>query len=63
MAGNSGKALQDAVPPAGTAVREWTRTIEESQAHARGSGLFLDITTKHLQSQNEKCRDSHHGIR
>lgn len=40
--GKSGKAMQGAVPPAGTAIREVAERIEESHGHARGGGLFLD---------------------
>lgn len=36
----SGKAMQDAVPPLGTALREVTRKFEESEGHARVCGLF-----------------------
>jgi len=59
MAGNSGKVVVEAVPSAGTVVREWTRRIEESQAHARGSGLFLDMRRSTCRA---KARSSVIGI-
>jgi len=36
MVGMSGKAMRDAVPPAGTAIREAIRGIEQSEGHVAG---------------------------
>jgi hypothetical protein len=55
----SGKVMHGAVLPARTAVREMSRTMEESEGHFSLSvcGLFLLLRTKHLPSQSVAIPD------
>jgi hypothetical protein len=48
----SGKAMQETVPPAGTAIWKWSNAMEESEGHAF-YGLFCYQEKKHFSSQRE----------
>ena len=48
--------MRDAAPPAGTADKEMSRIVEESEGHSLVSGLFSWLCKVHLPRQSCRSR-------